>query len=428
MESNRRSRKSILDNQKVLILVSILVAIVLWLGISMTSSPTVQRVVRGVPVTVDDTIPAQLGYEAFGVENLTVDVTVSGRRYEVGDNVLKADDIQVTAVSANVDSSGKYTLGLVATPKDSRANYSIVSKSRDYIDVFFDTPKTTTITIEPSIKCKGELISNSGNLITTNPILSQNTVTIYGPSSEVDSIEAAYAAISTDGNLRSSRTYKAKLRIVDEEGKELEYVTARNLDALTVTIPVYKLTNLPATVSFTNAPAAYVDNMPNVTISPRTVDVGVEGDKLKEMKAISLGDIDFSTLSSGTNTYTFRAGDITDGVATNPDELYTVTVDMGELAAKTVTINNDNMVINNENPDFHINPVKGNLSVTVMGPSSDVDNVTADDLSISADLTGVELKEGINEIPVTINTNSKNCWAYGTYTVRVKATKTATNN
>ncbi len=84
-------------------LVSILVAIVLWLGISMTSSPTVQRVVRGVPVTVDDTIPAQLGYEAFGVENLTVDVTVSGRRYEVGDNVLKADDIQVTAVSANVD-------------------------------------------------------------------------------------------------------------------------------------------------------------------------------------------------------------------------------------------------------------------------------------------------------------------------------------
>ena len=148
MESNNRARlSSFLNNRRALIIISVLLAVITWLAISINESPEVERTVKGVRVQVDESLPSQLGYQAFGADNLTVDVTVRGKRYEVGDNVLSANDIRVVAVTSYVDAPGQYTLQLRATAKDPNANYTIISKSRDFAEVYFDTPKVKDIAL-----------------------------------------------------------------------------------------------------------------------------------------------------------------------------------------------------------------------------------------------------------------------------------------
>ena len=69
--TNKRARVStLLGNTRVMALVAFLLALVIWLAVSINESPVVDRVVRDVKVEVDESMPAQLGYEAFGAENL----------------------------------------------------------------------------------------------------------------------------------------------------------------------------------------------------------------------------------------------------------------------------------------------------------------------------------------------------------------------
>ena len=328
METNNRSLfVRVLNNQKLVAVLSVLVAVVIWLTVSVTQSPTVERVVKDVPVVIDDSVPSQMGYEAFGADGLTVDVTVSGKRYNVGDNVLTNKDITVTAITTYVDAPGNYTLQLRAVANDANADFTIVSKSVDYIEAYFDTPKTADFTIEPQLKSDGDIITDE-DFMTTDPVLSTETVTVTGPATQVDKIANAYAVASVDSDLKRSQTYDASLKLVDESGSELKYLST-NVQNLTVTIPVYRITKLPLVVTFSNVPNSYyVENPPSYTISPSVVQIGLEADKYRDLTEITLGDIDFNDLEDGKNTFTFTSEDIADGVTLHQNITYTVTVDV----------------------------------------------------------------------------------------------------
>ena len=111
MESNRKfSVHNILSNQKALVVISFVMALIIWIAVSLVEAPEVERVIEHVAVTIDDNVPNQLGYEAFGVDEVYVDITVKGKRYLVGDNVLSAEDFTVSAVTTYVASPGSYTL------------------------------------------------------------------------------------------------------------------------------------------------------------------------------------------------------------------------------------------------------------------------------------------------------------------------------
>ena len=298
--TNKRARVStLLGNTRVLALIAFLLALVIWLAVSINESPVVERVVRDVKIEVDGSMPSQLGYEAFGADNLYVDVTVSGKRYEVGDNVLTPDDLTVTAVTTSVDSPGKYTLQLRAASKDPNPDYKIISKSKDTIDVYFDAPKTIDVPVEPVVRSSGNLVDSS-KFLTQDPIPSQTSVAVRGPATYVEKISHAYAYADTSGNLRNSETFDATLKIVDENDDTVKYLSTDAAENITVTVPVYQITTLPVTVSFSSTPSAYIDNPPKVRISPSTIHVAVDPDKLEGMKRISIGTIDFSEIESGT--------------------------------------------------------------------------------------------------------------------------------
>lgn len=409
--------------KRLLILISFLLAVVLWLAISVNESPIVERVVKGVKVEVDDSLPSQLGYKAFGADNVYIDVTVSGRRYEIGSNVLTPEDIKVTAVTSYVDAPGKYSLQLRATPRDPGAHFTITGKSQDYIEVYFDTPKRADFALEPKVESKKPLLASS-NYITSDPMVSQDKISVYGPTTMVDTIKHVYAEVTTQGKLDRSETYDAKIRFLDEKGKPVKYITYKTRADVTVTIPVYKKTNLPVTVGFTDMPAYYILHGPKIYCSPARMDVAVDPVKLRDMSAISLGDIPFSRLKPGKNEFTFKAGNTKDGIPMDKDMEYKVIVELDGLSDKTITFHTDNIIVpKSDTSKYVITPVSDELSIVVVGPEKELDNLSAKDLEVEANLSEADFKQGTVTVSLKITVPNERCWAYGSYEAELEVQK-----
>lgn len=422
MASNNRSRlSSFLNNRRTLVIISLILAVITWLAISINESPEVERTVKHVKVQVDMSLPQQLGYAAFGADDLYVDVTVSGKRYEVGDNVLSAKDIRVVAVTSYVDAPGKYTLQLRATARDPGANYRIVSKSSDYVEVYFDTPETVDVQLEPIIRRSKPLLY-SDEYMTTDPVLSKTKLTLYGPSTQIARVAHAYAIIDTDGQLKHSETQRAELRFVDSNGAKINYLTNESGNNVTLTIPVYEKTTMPLSVGFTGVPTNYIKNLPSYSISPSTINAGVDPTKLRDLDSLSVGNIDYSELRPGTNTFTFRASDLKDGIDLNQDDTYTVKVTVPNYSSKQLTVDLKTIQIQNAPSGFTLSPPSSSsITLTLYGPKADLDKITANDIQLIADLRRQNIVEGRNSVSLRVTVNSNTCWSYGAHSAAITA-------
>ena len=185
MMKNKKSFSSLFDNKLFSVLVSLLGAIAIWLVVVINVSPQTTRVIKDVKVTIDETVPSQFGLEVFGESEFTVDVTVTGKKYQISSANLSDEDIVVKAITTSVDSPGFRVLQLKAEPLSDNAAYKISAISSKTIDVYFDTVKTVKLVIEPEIETNGLPMVDEG--YTCGEItLSEHTVTNTGPSTQVN--------------------------------------------------------------------------------------------------------------------------------------------------------------------------------------------------------------------------------------------------
>ena len=160
MSKHLLNLRGLFSNTKFLVVFSIVLAFIFWVVVAIEYTPIVQSVIEDVPIVIDmtDTPPERLGLKPFGGENLTVNITVEGKRYDVGGKKVTAEDFIVEAETAYVDSAGEKALAIKATPVKSNVEYEIVDLSSDYVNVFFDREVTIEISLTPKIT------SDSGNV------------------------------------------------------------------------------------------------------------------------------------------------------------------------------------------------------------------------------------------------------------------------
>ena len=415
------THKLFYDN-KVLMVFSFVVAVFIWLVVVISFSPVDTVVIKDVPVTLDlaNSVPAQFDLEIFGQSEFSVDVEVSGKRYILSSAADK-NSIKVIAQTAYVDSAGKHTLSLKASKVKESDEFEIVALSDEHIEVFFDVYVEQDFNLQPKINSDGDLVEEG--FVAGDPVLSAENVVVSGPATEVRAVKNIFAEIDIDKPLTQTQTHAAEINAYNESGAVLHYLSFNygNSD-VTLTVPVYYVVNKPASVTFKNAPAAYIDNPFDYTINPAQFNAGIQGiDSNNTVESIAITTIDFAQLKPGKNVFTVQADSIPSVFSLESFETFEVVVNVTGCKSKTLTVPVENISFVNSPNNYEVKSViKSVGSVTVVGPEDSLSSVSPSDLSVTVDLSGADLSAAEQDFAARVSVkNSEDCWVGGNYTVTV---------
>ena len=404
------------NNDKFLLFFSLFASLVIWLLVVVNVSPATTRVIKDVKVNIDSTVPSQFGLEVFGEKEFTVDVTVKGKKYQISPASLSSSDIVITAQTNSVDSAGNRTLQLKPEIPEG-ADYTITNISSKTVDVYFDTVKTIQMVIEPQVVAEGFSVVEDGYK-SGNINLSETSVTVTGPSTEINRIEKVVAEIVLEKSLTSNKSADAEIVLLNDKGRsDFKYIT-KSIDKVVLTIPVLKVKELETVVGFKNVPDNYVVTPLKYTVSPSKDLFNISVDDFEKTVNYTVGTIDFKTLSPSNHVFTFLAEDI----AVSEDsktEKFTVNVDMSGISQEYITVSPDNFIINNpEQMEYRVSGL--NKSVVIVGATKDLESITDESIKVEIDLSELEISKGQSvTIPAMVSVENAGCWIYGTYFVEV---------
>ena len=85
-----------------------------------------------------------------------------------------------------------------------------------------------------------------------------------------------------------------------------------------------------------------------------------------------------------------------------------------------MALNPDTITFKNLPAGYQAEVYTQSLSVTIVGPPSEIEAFTENNLVAQIDMTGKENFTGQTEVPVTISaTGAPNSWVYGSYMVNI---------
>lgn len=423
MKAKKLSLRQLFSNTKFLVVFSIIVAFIFWIVVALEYAPVVENEIKDIPVKIDmnNSVPDKLGLQIFGQSDYTINVTVRGNRYIVGGDLLTADDFEATAQTAYVDSAGKHSLVVKVTAKDANADYEIVSKSADYIEVFFDKYAEKEVEVTPRIISElDDYTADDYMFDKADIIYDTKTVKVSGAQTEVNSITAAYADIPIEKKLTQSETIDASVVLSNGSDLDSKYVKINGESNLKipVTLPVYKMQTSAVSVSFKNTPSDYINSPLVYSISPSRVRVAVLQNGSDTTNSLEIGSIDFTQITPSNGSFTFLASNVKTAKFLDGTSSFSVEVNTDGLSTKTLEPGINSIMITGGSGVSAGNVELDSIGqITVVGTQTALKSVNANMLEISINLTNTKLEEGENSVPVTVTLkNSKNCWVSGSYT------------
>lgn len=422
MKLKKLSLRQLFSNTKFLVVFSILVAFIFWIVVALEYAPVIENEIKDIPVKIDmnNSVPDKLGLQIFGQSDYTINVTVRGNRYIVGGDLLTADDFEATAQTAYVDSAGKHSLVVKVTAKDANADYEIISKSTDYIEVYFDKYAEKEVEVTPRIISELDDYTADDYMFDKADIIYETkTVKVSGAQTEVNSITAAYADIPIEKKLTQSETIDASVVLSNGSDLDSKYVKINGESRLTVpvTLPVYKMQTSAVSVSFKNTPSDYINSPLLYSISPSRVRVAVLQNGSDTTNSLEIGTIDFANITPSNGSFTFLASNVKTAKFLDGTTSFSVEVNTDGLSTKKLEPNINSVMITGGSGVSAGNVDLSSIgSVTVVGTQTALASVNANMLEVNINLTNIKLEEGENTVPVTVTLkNSKNCWVSGSY-------------
>ncbi len=437
------------NNNRFLMVLSFLSAVIIWFTVSIVYSPQSTRSIAGIPVEISFS-DEDAGYQAYSATELFAKVEVKGKKYVV--EQLSADSLTVSATVESVTSSGMYTLDLTAKKRTASGDYTVGSVSPSTINVMIDVERVAQLPVE--IVCEGatvpEMKENNQNLLLEPTFVEEGmqTVTVKGPETQVSKIATCTAVAKVNEELTTSKEFTAGIMLYDAEGKVLYDAVNKtsSLDFVTLsyeTAPIIANVNLRKIVPLKFAVAGAPKSAPSVSLREITGSqiasdnqvstIGIKGavDVISQIDQIVLdGTVDFTKIVPGTPlSYRFElqlpaiAG-VTYDEYTNVTDLYFVAlVEDDGISSRSFDIPASQIHVSGL-PAGYASLVKSALKgVTVMGPASAVNSISVSDLQAQVDASSVTASGALNlNAQITVN-GSSYCWISGGYQVVVETTQ-----
>lgn len=412
----------ILSNDIVLMVLSLLLAFVIWFFINANSQTESNVTISNIPITIDLSKEAiDDGLQVFDLDDTTASVEVSGNRITVGS--LSASDIQVVALQSNsIIAPGSHTLELTAKKVGVKTNYNFASNvSPSTVTVYVDKYKEKVFDITDDIVYKVE----EGYY--ANSSLSETMVTVSGPETEILAIDKVVVQGTLDGSDGNSKKGMFDLIYLDKDGNELDIKMSdsdvHNVDVTLTPLPIMEV-NLD--VELVNAPKNY----PSIGINPRRIKIAADKAVLETIKdkKVIIGTLNFAELSNENHLLSYDIV-LPNGCKNLSDSLKTnVSIDLSGYESKKITVNNFTGV-NIDLSEYNVVFNSSGIEITICGPSELIESINSAEVIPKVDfaskLDEIDKNSLSLELPVTFSFTKDyvNCWVYGDYTVSVNVTK-----
>ena len=415
----------LLHKDKLMMVVSLVLAIIIWTLVVYNQGNTEQRVIGNVPVSVSLTPYASEDLKLRIVDgaDAVATITVEGPRSVIG--VLSAKDITVTADTGAVLKEGTYTLPLRVS---SSGNYKILSVvgsdgMNNSISITCDVWSEKSFALTPNnVEMPKLSVSNTESLRFGTPSLSgtaiaDGMVTVTGPKSAIARIARIAAIVSDEATLAETASFSADLVAYDQYDRPIDSVAFLNTEdaKVHVVVPIMQYYKETVSLDIQNAPVALADK---ISLSKDAVELWAIPNELEEyMEVVRSGlVVDFDRLlAEGKDIERVIALEETSGVLPFGNSVsVTVAMDLSAYTNKKVTvpISADNVVVENCPEGYQVKVETSEpLEVVLCGPSSVLKKLDPKQLRIVVDADGLQPVHN-QKIGVRIESDNESIWTY----------------
>lgn len=416
------SIKTLFSNKKFAVSFSVVVAFIFWLIIVIDQNPEREITFNSVPVSISAT---GTNLEKLDMDIVsknvgeTVSVTVKGPSYVVSS--LKSDDILVTADLSNIETTGSYTVTLIARKISGKTDYDIISINPSTVSIVVDKRRDEykeVIVSAPNVTVD---LSADPDLICEKPEVLEEKIHIKGPESEFIRIAEVRAVVEDEIALTSTKTFVGRIKLYDANGNELDPSPFTiSAETVNVTVVVNKRATFNLIPSFVNKPSNAPDLKYTITLESgeaiTKIDVKGAPDVINALTAVELEPIDFSEISLKNKK--FEVGLALSSENIQPiDNIDTVTLEFDLSGYREKTISSIDIQVINAPSGLTVDRATVR-NVTFCVPKSIAGTFKASNVTATVDLAG---KVAGDSVVVAFTSNNNGVWAVGTSNVTVKS-------
>ena len=412
--------KSILDDRRIRLALAVLGAVIAWMVVTIIVQPGTTNMIYNVPVdyTYDSSAYTSRGLSIVSAEDKTVNLKLSGDGYTIGG--LAASDFVVYPDWSSVRDSGEKNLRLLVRGANSLLNGITVTidGSDNTVDVVFDVVEEKTL---PVTTTTNYLTISDGYILYSTEV-SKETVTLSGPSSELDKVATCTAEVTYTGELDSSVTLETPLRFYTSGGTEVKFeYTELEESTVDVTLQVYKMATLPVNVTFINAPRGFDNSVLMYALSRQQLKVAGPAEKIDALSTLSIGTIDLSTFSLN-KTYEMPIELPSDIYLLDNISSITVSFDCSNLETKTLNLPSSCVQVVNLPSTYQLTVETDRLmNVILCGPKGAMETLTPEQVVIEIDAEDFSVATGQQNIAcrLYVPSNGK-IFALGSYVLQCR--------
>ena len=418
-EPNTEEEKPRFNRSKVVrIVISILVAIAMWLYVDLERAPERIMTIRDIPVEFsgENTTLADKNLMLLSGYDTTIDLKIRGPKRELVK--MNRDNVRVIASTSSIDSVGVHQLDWTVSFPDGvvRTNVSVEKASLSQITVTVGELYTKEVPVECQVV--GEVAEG---YFTGDVVLDPEVLTLRAQRDDLLNVSCAKLTVDISGATRSV-VQTVDVQLYDYDGNPVENSNIRtNTSLIQAKVPVLTTREVELAVEFSGVPGAAMNSI-KCDITPKTVRLNGEADVLDSIDKLVLATLHVDDLElHQQNSYVVTPPDGTWLV--NGNEVATADITLEGIEEKSLTATS--IEFDKLPSGLYAIAPDGGLTVRLWGLSEEIEAVTAENLRVIADMSAVT-GQGTVTVPVTVTISGFNdVTVRGTYELTVTVTDVA---
>ena len=374
-----------LKSKKFNIVLALIIAIALWAYVLGEVNPESTATVKNIPINFTNQESLEdNGLTVLDSSQTSISVSISGQRTAI--TKVEPSDFSVTCDVEGLN-KGSHTVRINVTGPD---NVKIDHISVEKINVDIDDLTTEEKTVEVAVNGQAGT-DKEADIVETN----LETVRVTGAKTLVDKVDKVKASVDLSKIGTELSTFNTELTPVDKSGVQVLNVRLSSSEVKVTAVMLSKKTvSLEVPVTGTD----YGDIERSVSV-PKTVTIKGTEDDIKDISKINCRTLDVSGVY--TNDTLPLEPILPDGIQLSDDsDGLSAKVTVKDLSKKSFEFDQDDIDLLNRQDGFTYTISAVTFSAELTGRESVMSGLTADDVTISADVSG--LGRGTHTVTLTV--------------------------